>query len=73
MVFGGDSIFSTSKLLHQEPVFRDRKNCYGDTPVAESLQRCLMNFTTNQANAEDRSIQIEAMLKTQKYFGDTIS
>lgn len=73
MEFGGDGIYSASKLLHQEPVFRDRKIGYGDTPVAEELQKTLMNFTTNQANNEERSIQIEALQNTQKYFGDTLS
>jgi hypothetical protein len=32
-----------------------------------------MNFTTNQANEEERNIQIEVMRKTQEYFGDTLS
>ena len=71
--FGGDGIYAASRLLHQEPIFRDKKIGYGDTPVAESLQKCLMNFTTNQENSEERSIQIEALQKTQKYFGDTVS
>jgi perosamine synthetase len=73
MQFGGDGIFAASKLLHQEPVFRDKKIGYGDTPIAEKLQKTLMNFTTNQANADERSIQIEALRKTLKYFGDTLS
>ena len=29
-----------------------------------------MNFTTNQANEEERLIQLEAMQKTLAYFGD---
>ena len=41
--------------------------------VAEELQNTLMNFTTNQANTEEREVQIEALRKTQKYFGDTLS
>ena len=71
--FGGDGIYAASKLQHQEPAFRDRKIGYGETPVAEDLQENLMNFTTNQANAEERNIQITAMRKTQEYFGDTLS
>lgn len=71
--YGGDGIYAASKLQHQEPVFRDRKIGYGETPVAVSLQKSLMNFTTNQANHEEREIQIEALQKTQKYFGDSLS
>ena len=32
-----------------------------------------MNFTTNQANKDERDMQIEAMNKTLKYFGDQIA
>jgi len=71
--FGGDGIYAASKLQHQEPVFRDRRIGYGETPVAVELQRNLMNFTTNQANVEERLIQIEAMKKTQNYFGDIVT
>ena len=70
---GGDGIYSASKLQHQEPAFRDAKIGYGETPVAVDLQKKLMNFTTNQANKDERDIQIEAMNKTLKYFGDDIA
>ncbi len=70
MEFGGDGMYAASKLLHQEPAFRDRKIGRGETPVAVGLQRQLMNFTTNQANAEEREIQIEALRKTLKHYGD---
>ena len=70
---GGDGIYAAAKLQHQEPVFRDRKIGYGETPVAIDLQKNLMNFTTNQGNEEERNIQIAAMRKTQRYFGDTLS
>ena len=43
---------------------------HGETPVAVELQKTLMNFTTNQANAEERAIQIDALRKTLSYFGD---
>lgn len=71
--FGGDGIYAASKLLHQEPAFRDRNIGYGDTPTAVKLQRSLMNFTTNQADAEERSIQIASLRKTLQYFGDSAS
>ena len=70
---GGDGIYSASKLQHQEPAFRDAKIGYGETPVAIDLQKKLMNFTTNQANKDERDMQIEAMNKTLKYFGDQIA
>ena len=31
-----------------------------------------MNFTTNQANSGARDIQIDALNKTLKYFGDDL-
>lgn len=68
--YGGDGIYAASKLQHQEPAFRDAKIGYGETPVAVDLQRKLMNFTTNQANAEERDIQIEALNRTLRFFGD---
>jgi perosamine synthetase len=70
MEFGGDGFYAASKLIHQEPAFRDRKIGRGITPIAEKLQRNLMNFTTNQANAEERNIQLEALSKTLKYYGE---
>jgi dTDP-4-amino-4,6-dideoxygalactose transaminase len=65
---GGDGIYAASKLQHQEPAFRDNKIGYGETPVAIDLQKKLMNFTTNQANENERMLQIEALTKTLKYF-----
>ena len=69
--FGGDGMYAASKLLHQEPAFRDQKIGHGDTPVAIELQKNLMNFTTNQADGEERETQIDALRKTLEYFGDT--
>ena len=66
------SRYLASKLLHQEPAFRDRKIGRGETPVAVDLQKRLFNFTTNQANAEERNAQIEALIKTLRYFGDEV-
>ncbi len=67
---GGDGIYAASKLLYQEPAFRDRKIGYGKAPVAENLQSRLMNFTTNQASQEEVEIQIDSLRKTLAYFGD---
>ena len=73
MEFGGDGIYSASRLQHQEPAFRDAKIGYGETPIAVDLQSKLMNFTTNQANKEERNVQIEALNKTLLFFGDNIA
>jgi perosamine synthetase len=73
MEFGGDGMYAASKLLHQEPAFRDRKIGWGETPVVVNLQKKLMNFTTNQANAEDRAVQIDSLRKTLSFYGDTFN
>jgi perosamine synthetase len=70
---GGDGIYAASKLLHQEPIFRDKKIGYGETPVAARLQTKLMNFTTNQSGVIERECQIDALRKTLKCFGDLLS
>ena len=70
MSFGGDGIYAASRLLHQEPAFKNNKIGRGDTPVAVELQKKLMNFTTNQANADERKIQSETLRKTLNYFGE---
>jgi perosamine synthetase len=69
---GGDGIYAALKLLYQESIFRDQGIGRGDTPVAAKLQRRLMNFTTNQANAKEREMQLEALAKTLLYFGDEV-
>jgi len=69
---GGDGIFSAAKLQHQEPAFRDNQIGRGATPVAVDLQKRLMNFTTNQADEAEREVQVNALSKTLKYFGDKI-
>ena len=70
MEFGGDGIYSASKLLYQEPIFSDLKIGKGKTPCAEKLQGEIMNFTTNQSNENEIDTQCEIMLKTRRYFGD---
>jgi len=70
MSFGGDGIYAASKLLHQEPAYKNNNIGYGETPIAVELQKKLMNFTTNQANESERTIQLEALDKTLSYYGD---
>ncbi len=72
MEFGGDGIYAASKLLFQEPIFKEMEIGYGDTPTAVSLQRSLMNFTTNQSCEEEQNVQRDALVSTLEYFGDSI-
>ena len=67
---GGDGFFSAAKLLYQEPAFKNENIGIGRTPNSEFLQRNLMNLTTNQANQDEVNIQVDALRKTLKYFGD---
>lgn len=66
MEFGGDGIYAAWKTVNQEPAFKGLG--WGEVPVAEGLQRRLMQFTTNQATAEERALQMEALHKTLAYF-----
>ncbi len=68
--YGGDGIYAASKLQHQEPAFKNNKIGKGKTPTAIKLQKMLMNFTTNQSSNKERDIQINALKKTLKYFGE---
>ena len=70
---GGDGIYSASKILPEEPAFKENKIGYGEVPKAYKLQKKIMNFTTNQENKEKRDIQIEALIKTLEFFGDITS
>ena len=70
MELGGDGIYAASKLLYQEPIFRDLKIGKGSAPVAEDLQSKLMNFTTNQKNEKERKIQRQALIHTLDYFSN---
>ena len=45
---GGDGFYAASKLLFQEPIFKEKNIGFGDTPTAAKLQKSLMNFITNQ-------------------------
>ena len=68
MEFGGDGIYAAHQTVNNEPCFRDNKIGYGEVPVAESLQKELMLFTTNQKDEEEREIQIKSFRKTLDFF-----
>ena len=42
---------------------------WGDTPCAHSLQKKIMQFTTNQKNQSEVDTQIKALKKTITFFG----
>ena len=69
---GGDGIYAASKLLFQEPIFKEKNIGFGETPTAVKLQKSLMNFTTNQSSQDEQNIQRDALIATLKYFGDSI-
>lgn len=68
MEYGGDGIYAAWQTVNNEPCFRNPKMGWGEVPVAEKLQRKMMQFTTNQANQQERNIQTEAMIKTLRFF-----
>jgi len=68
MEFGGDGIYAAHQLVYNEPCFRDKNFGRGRAPIAETLQKELMLFTTNQKDKEEREIQLNALEKTLKFF-----
>ena len=62
----GDGIYAAWKTQNREPAFKDIG--WGDVPVAEKLQKNLMQFTTNQANELERNIQLYALRSTIEHF-----
>jgi NAD(P)H-hydrate repair Nnr-like enzyme with NAD(P)H-hydrate epimerase domain len=70
MELGGDGIYAASKLLYQEPIFKQLNIGKGKTPKAEKIQKQLMNFTTNQNSIQEIEKQCEILIATRKYFND---
>ena len=66
--FGGDGIYAAWKTQNQEPCFKNNKIGWGDVPIAEKLQKNLMQFTTNQKNKSEIKVQVDALKKTLEYF-----
>jgi len=66
--FGGDGIYAAWKTQNQEPCFKNNKIGWGNVPVAEKLQKNLMQFTTNQKNKNEIKVQVNALRKTLEYF-----
>lgn len=68
MEFGGDGIYAAWQLVYNEPCFKDQKIGWGEAPIAEWLQQRIMQFTCNQANAEEREVQALCLTRTIEYF-----
>jgi perosamine synthetase len=68
MEFGGDGIYAAQQLVFNEPCFKEAKLGWGETPIAEKIQKDVMLFTTNQKNEEERNFQISALQKTLDFF-----
>ena len=41
---------------------------FGDVPIAEKIQKKIMQFTTNQKNDSEIKKQLNALKKTLNYF-----
>lgn len=68
MEFGGDGIYAALQVIYNEPCFKYNLIGVGKAPIAEKLQKELMLFTTNQANEQERMMQINAFKKTLDFF-----
>ena len=68
MEFGGDGIYAAWQLVYNEPCFKNQKIGWGRAPIAEELQRNLMQFTCNQKNSEEVKKQAECLTKTIEYW-----
>ncbi len=80
--FGGDGIYASWKTVSNEgPFFISRTKGlrsgqmkisnsygYGETPVADEIQKKIMQFTTNQKNITEMRKQIKCLEKTLRYF-----
>ena len=79
---GGDGIYAAWQTVNNEPVFLKarKKGLYsgsmkisdsygfGDVPVAEKIQKKIMQFTTNQKNDGEIKKQLRSLKKTLNYF-----
>ena len=80
--FGGDGIYAAWQTVNNELPFKiamnkglfsgrmkiAKKYGWGKTPVAEKIQKRIMQFTTNQRSENEIKKQIKILDKTIKYF-----
>ena len=69
--FGGDGIYGPWKLTYQEPFYADLeyKEEHPSCPVAEQLQKSLLQFKTNYWKWSDAKEQAEILKQTISFFG----
>jgi perosamine synthetase len=80
---GGDGVYAAWKLTYMEPMFEDlkflgrekfiskdnlKKYRSNPCPVAETLQKQLVQFKTNYWNLNEAEVQAEVLLKTLRSF-----
>lgn len=70
---GGDGIYAAWQTVNNEPAFKNNKIGSGEVPIAEKLQKTLMQFTTNQADDSSRKVQFSALKKTLARFCSQIA
>lgn len=72
MEFGGDGIYAAWQTVNNEPAFKNNSIGWGSVPVAERLQKNLMQFTTNQEDKVQIETQTNAMKKTLAFFAQIL-
>jgi perosamine synthetase len=65
---GGDGIYAAWQTVNNEPAFKHNNIGRGESPIAERLQKRLMQFTANQKDEHERNTQVNAMKKTLTHF-----
>ena len=68
MELGGDGIYAAWQLVYNEPCFKNSKIGWGRAPIAEKLQKNIMQFTCNQKDQSEIDKQADCLSKTLKYF-----
>ena len=85
--FGGDGIYSAWQTVNNEPAFKRPKekglysgsmkisNSYGwgEVKIGETIQKVLMQFTTNQRNLSEMKKQEIAFKKVLNYYGKKLN
>lgn len=67
---GGDGIYAAWQTVNNEPSFKNNNIGWGEVPVAERLQRNLMQFTTNQMDSHERVKQVNSLRQTIEFFSN---
>ena len=73
MEFGGDGIYAAWQTVPNEPAFRESDVGWGDVPVANRIQKQMMQFATNQEGHREMEGQARALRLTIEFFHDSLS